>query len=339
MHTRPVNRVPAKAPPAGHAAVGPARQRGMAVIAALLIVAAVTTIAAGLMYRQAAYVRSVQSGQTRVALQAALRGGLMLAERVLKEDGAADARTHFGGAWSAPIVDARLEQMRGSRPPAPMFTGQLQDEQGKINLRTLVWEGNLNVDRVGRVRRLCQLVGVPPEIADRIALRMLASQSASADEGGEPGEGQDAASGGARLPASSAPMPRSLDDLRNIEGMTDEVIARLRPHVTILPSATLINVNTASAEVLTAWFPQISEGLAKTLVGQRNSGQWFVNGPDFVNRLNLPDLAPNSIRVTVNSNWFTLAGAARLDRSVMLLHALMVRTETGTRVIWSREGA
>ena len=62
------------------------RQRGMAVISALLVVAAVTMIVASLLQRQDTFLRAVQAAQTRAQAQAVLEAGLGLARQLLRED-------------------------------------------------------------------------------------------------------------------------------------------------------------------------------------------------------------------------------------------------------------
>ncbi|SAI46266.1 general secretion pathway protein K [Bordetella ansorpii] len=308
-------------------------QRGMAVIAALIVVAAVTTIAAMLMQRQGAYVQAVQTALVRAQLQAALHGGLLSAERQLRSDAERDARTHRGGLWAQPIVDTRLADVRQDDRPGPIITAQLQDEQGKLNLRSLAFQGRLDMALLEQVRKLCGLVGLEPSVADLIAQRILVSQpeanGVTEDEGARKREGVLAA----------APIPRGLDDLRSVPGLDPAAIERLRPHLTLLPNATLVNVNTASPEVIAAIVPGLALDRARTLVAQRDGGQWFIDQTDFLNRLNMPELATNSVRIVVQSNWFQFVGAARLDQSIMLLHALLLRGGAEVHTIWSREGA
>lgn len=315
--------------------IAPHSQQGMAVITALLVVVAVTMIVATLLQRQDAFVRAVQSAQTRAEAQALLRGGLSVARRLLIEDEQRTATTRLDGIWAQPIIDTRLE---AAGRKGAIFTGRLEDEQGKFNLRNLVFRGRFYVDGVAEWRRLCGMLDVPQEIADRVAQRILVAQPTEAgeDNGGVPG-GATQLLPDARI---QAPMPRSLDDLRSVEGFDDAIVAKLRPHVTVLPRVTLVNVNTASAEVIAARVPGMTLDQAKALVARRGAGQWFVNSADFFNRLNMPELQTNQMRVSVNSGWFTLVGAARLGNSIMLTHALLVRSDTGLPVVvWSREGA
>lgn len=235
----------------------------MAVISALLVVAAVTMIVASLLQRQDTFLRNVQAAQTRAQAQLMLEAGLGLARQRLRDDGQRNAATRADGDWAAPIVDTRLQ--RPGREAA--FVGRLEDEQGKFNLRNLVFEGRLYPDSVDELLRLCALVGVTPQAGQAIAQRMLAAQPGAGPRGGQ------------------LPLPRNLEELAGVAGVDAAVLARLRPYVTVLPRVTLVNVNTARAEVIAARVPGLSLDQARAMVAQRDAGQWFVNSGDFANRL------------------------------------------------------
>jgi len=313
----------------------------MAVISALLVVAAVTMIVASLLQRQDTFLRNVQAAQTRAQAQVMLEAGLGLARQLLRDDGQRNAATRADGDWAAPIVDTRLQ--RPGREAA--FVGRLEDEQGKFNLRNLVFEGRLYPDSVDELLRLCALVGVPPQAGQAIAQRMLASQ---------PGPN------GRQLP-----LPRNVDELAGVAGVDAAVLARLRPYVTVLPRVTLVNVNTARAEVIAARVPGMSLDQARAMVAQRDAGLWFVNSGDFANRLEgaqgavadtprdsdasgaraatsrqTPVVRAEAPRVAVASAWFSLTGAARLGGVTLPLKALLARTGAGkAEIVWLREGA
>ena len=164
-----------------------------------------------------------------------------------------------------------------------MFLGRLEDEQGKLNLRNLVFEGKLYQDGVEELARLCQSLGLRPEVADALAQRMLASLPPPH----KAGDGAASARPGEAGRPGLAPFPRSLDELAGAPGVDAGVVARLRPYVTVLPRVTLVNVNTRRAEVIAARVPDLSLEQAKALVAQRDAGMWFATEGDFANRLNL----------------------------------------------------
>ncbi|NWE73880.1 general secretion pathway protein GspK, partial [Pseudomonas gingeri] len=140
------------------------------------------------------------------------------------------------------------------------------------------------------------------------------------------------------LPATR-PMLRSLQDLRSVEGVDEQTLALLAPHVTILPANTWVNGNTATAEVLASQVPGLSPQRARGLINERDAGQWFINRGDFVNRLRMPQLIVTDIKVGITSDWFLLTGQSRGERRRVSLAALLHRSqEQMPQVIWSRVG-
>ncbi|QXI25913.1 type II secretion system minor pseudopilin GspK [Pseudomonas vanderleydeniana] len=315
-----------------------AKQEGMAIISALLIAAVVAVIAAGMLSRETVFTRSLEAEQLRVQGSWQLRGGLELSRQVLWEARQRDPLTHQAQAWAQPIQSAR-----GGR-----FDGRLEDEQGKFNLRNLVSDERIDAEQMEGFARLCEMIGVKSVVAQRIAQRVISSyprlqnpeRQASGALQGTFDSGRLTSPGAADKPLpATRPMLRSLDDLRSVDGVDDETLARLAPHVTILPANTWINGNTATAEVLASQVPGLSPQRARGLISERDSGQWFINRGDFVNRLRMPQLVVADIKVGITSEWFLLLGQARNDRRRVNLTALLHRSELDMpQVIWSRVG-
>lgn len=111
-------------------------------------------------------------------------------------------------------------------------------------------------------------------------------------------------------------------------------------YVTILPETTWINGNTARAEVLAACVPGLGLDQARRVLGERDRGRWFLNRGDFVNRLNMPQLQAQSVKVGITSDWFLLTAYARRDRQEVRLQALVQRKAgESTAVNWMRVGS
>ncbi|MFJ4392133.1 type II secretion system minor pseudopilin GspK [Pseudomonas soli] len=315
-----------------------ARQEGMAVISALLIAAVVAVIAAGMIERQGLQTRQVESRQMALQGQWALEGGLQLSRRVLFEQRLRDPLVRGGQPWTRPMRDVPSGSVR--------FDGQLEDEQGKFNLRNLVVDGQVDSEALATFQRLCALIGIGERLATAIAGQVIDSypqrppvSSGSAGQGLQGGRATSPAVAAEPLPARRA-MLRSVDALAGLKGMDAEALQRLRRFVTVLPALTWINGNTASAEVLAAQVPGLSLQQAMALVAERDSGRWFINRGDFVNRLRMPQLAMANVRVGINSDWFRLRGQARLGSRELPLQALLRQREGQLPdVIWSRVGA
>ena len=283
-----------------------AKQRGMAIISALLIAAVVAVIAGAMLTRQSVFTRSLEAEQSRVQGQWLLLGGLERSRQMLWEARQKDVLTRLDQPWA--------------RAQVGVFEGRIDDEQGKFNLRNLVNRQQPDAEQLQSFERLCRTLGVAPAVSRRISQRVIASY----EQNGQP---------------AKYPMLRSLDDLSGLEGLTPEVLQRLQAYVSVLPGNTWVNGNTASAEVLSAVVPQLSLSQAHGLVAERDNGHWFINRGDFVNRLHLPQVELEAVQVGITSEWFRLQGQARRERRRVTIDALLHRPEDREpRVIWSRVG-
>ena len=284
-----------------------AKQRGMAIISALLIAAVVAVIAAGLLTRQRVFTRSLEAEQLRIQGQWLLLGALEDSRQRLWEARQKDVLTRLDQPWA--------------RAQKGLFEGRLEDEQGKFNLRNLVNRGRPDAEQVQNFERLCGLIGVDGALSRRISQRVIASY----DQTDRP---------------AKYPMLRSLDDLSGVEGLDPLLLQRMQGFVSVLPGVTWVNGNTARAEVLSAVVPGLSLSQAQALVAERDGGRWFINRGDFVNRLHLPQVAVESVLVGITSEWFRLQGQTRREQRRVTLDALLHRPENRQpQVIWSRVGA
>jgi general secretion pathway protein K len=280
-----------------------AKQRGMAIISALLIAAVVAVLAGAMLTRQTVFTRSLEAEQLRIQGQWLLQGGLERSRQLLWDARQKDVLTRLDQPWA--------------RAQGGAFEGRIEDEQGKFNLRNLVSREQVDTEQLQSFERLCRLIGVDPTVSRRISQRVIASYE----------------------PPAKYPMLRSLDELSGIEGLDPLVLQRMQAYISVLPGPTWVNGNTASAEVLSAVVPQLSLAQAHGLVAERDSGQWFINRGDFVNRLHLPQVAVDSVQVGITSEWFRVQGQARREQRRVTLDALLHRPEDRQpRVIWSRVG-
>lgn len=299
-------------------------QYGMAVIAALLVVSVAAVLTAGLFQRQATLTRTVENDQARAQARWLLLGGMDWARMVLRSDARRQAITHTQQLWATPVTDLRVS--RDDEDRAAFFSGYVEDEQGKYNLTNLAKNRNIAPTELATLQRLLSLLELPGPLANRIALRVATAQTAvSQDTTGDAAQPQ-------------APGLQVLDDLRTLEGVSDEVVRTLRPFVTILPVDTALNPNTASAEVLSASVAGLSLTRARQVVAQRDQGQWFNDRADFLNRLGDPDLASTDVRLDTQSQWFLVTGSVALDRAVIRMQSLVERSGRNTpRIVWRRE--
>jgi general secretion pathway protein K len=299
------------------------RERGMAVIAALLVVAVAAVLTAGLFQRQATLARGIENDQSREQARWLLTAGIDWARLILGADGRRHATTRTDQLWATPIAD--MEVSRAGSGQQAWFSGFVEDEQGKFNLASLASGGVVLEDRVLALQRLAKSLSLQPDLATRIAQRVVESQYRM--------DGQQVAGVPVR------PGLASIDDLRGIDGVTPDAVNALRPFVAVLPVGSAVNINTASPEVLNAVVPGLGIGTARQLVAARERGQWFRDRADFISRLPQPLPEAGDADLDVGSEWFLVTGTVRLARADARVQALLRRqAPQSPRIIWIREG-
>lgn len=292
------------------------RQKGMAVIGALIVVAAASAAAANIMERQSLLADTLAGERDRVQAKWLLRGGLDWARVILFNDARNNAVTLKDAIWAQPIAGLEITPPDGHR--SAYFSGQIEDEQGKYNLTRLALNGAVHSTELHNLEKLLASLDIAPELAPAIAQRVASTQPL------------------AGMPAS-APMLRSLHDLIGLEQITLGSLAILAEYLTVLPQAAALNINTASAEVLSASIPGLDLASARALIEQRNQGVWFTSRGDFLNRLHNAEAARN-LPLEVRSEWFKVTGQVTLDHASASLQALLHRQDDGPPTIrWIKD--
>lgn len=298
------------------------RQRGAAVLLALFIATLATLIVSGLFYRQFVLLRTIENEQLAAQSRALLRGALDWSRAILRGS-TQDKSVMFDGLdepWAQPLADMRLDTLGSSQAAAAQATlsGSIEDAQGRINLANLVEGGEVVERELDTLRRLATLLQLPPASAELIAARVLATA--------------------ARPPGDAArPLPLLLaGDIAGIAGLSADAAARLAPYLVILPEASPLNVNTASAEVLAARIATLDLARARSLVATRERLGHFNSLGDFRNHAG--GLAIDEQGLAIKSDHFLVRGQVRLDRATTRMEALVKRDPNHiARVLWQRE--
>jgi general secretion pathway protein K len=291
-------------------------QQGTAVIMAMLIVAAVAALVSGAMWQQNALIRQTENELQYAQARWLMRGAIDWAGVILREDARTSSVDHPGEPWAVPLADTRLNENDG-RPPAYM-AGGIQDEQGKFNLRNLVANAQIDSRELATLGRLVASLGLNEALAQRIAERVLAAVQAAA----------------ARQPALGLV---EVDDLIAVDGMDPKALERLHPYLTVLPEATPVNANTASAEVLAAQFPDFSVMDARRLVSERERA-FFKDLGDARSRLS--NAGANSAAqapLAVATRYFAIEGDVTYGHARMRARALVKREGNRVELLWLKE--
>ncbi|HLT98665.1 MAG TPA: type II secretion system minor pseudopilin GspK [Burkholderiaceae bacterium] len=291
------------------------KQKGMAVIGALIVVAATSVATASIMERQTLLADTLIGERDRVQAKWLLRGGVDWARVILLNDARNNAVTLRSAIWAQPIVGLEITTPDGAR--RAHFSGLVEDEQGKYNLARLASGGEVKASELAGLQSLLHSLGMPSALAPAIALRVAQSQP------------------GPSKPATAVGL-RSIEDLLGVDGVTPNMVAVLSEWLTFLPPNTPLNVNTASAEVLTASLPGLDLATARSLVEERDGGIWFTSRGDFLNRLKNTEGARRAL-LDVRSEWFKVSGEVQLQHARVSMTALLQRQgSTPPNVIWMR---
>jgi general secretion pathway protein K len=142
-------------------------------------------------------------------------------------------------------------------------------------------------------------------------------------------------------PSDTQPMEiAQVDDLLAIPEFSAEMLNKIRDWIVVLPRATPVNVNTASAEVLEARLDTITGDTitaadAAALVASRKIASF--RPADFATRL--PGRTLSTSAISFGSEYFLVNGKVRMNRAALEAQALIERNATtyATAVIWIRE--
>jgi len=294
------------------------RQRGVALITAIVLVAIATVLAVHIGTRAALDLRRTTGlAALDQGWQVAL-GAEAWAAEVLKDD---DTTTdHLAEAWAQPL------------PPLPIdggeLRGALEDMQGRFNLNNLVKpDRTVNEQQVEVFQRLLVLVGAQERWAGMMADWLDADTVPHMVDGAEDG-----------TYLSQSPPYRAANvlvttttEMMALPGMTRDEFERIRPYVAALPVGTTINLCTAKAPVLSALVEGGTDfGDAELLASNRKDGCYPTT--EF---LKSDPASWNQIQSLVDekSDWFRAVTAVRIGTSEFTLYSLMHRSGTAIRTV------
>ncbi|EHK67743.1 type II secretion system minor pseudopilin GspK [Achromobacter arsenitoxydans] len=304
------------------------RERGAAVVSALIIVAIVAALTTSLFQRQTASTRRVENELARVQARAMLAGGIDWARLVVRDHGRREPTTRGDQIWATPVLDTRIERPGDDR--VAVFSGGVQDEQGKYNLYNLARNGVPQPEQEDVLRRLLNTLQLPDTLAARMIDIVASAQP--------PVQAADAPSTPGKAPQARAPLPRGVDEVAALLGLEPPMRNALRRTMTLLPAATSVNVNTAPAEVIAALVPGLSLSQARAMAGERDRGNWFNNTGDFANRLAGTGVKTPAPSVSTNSGWFLASGTVVYERARVSMQALVRSAPPAAPdTIWTRE--
>ena len=301
------------------------RQRGVALVSVLLVVAVAPAVAYAMVDRQGFTIaHSQQTLAGSQARQFAL-GGEQYARQILYADWEEEETRAIDTLleeWSAP---AEAFEVRGGA-----LEIRIQDLERRFNLNA-VSGGREGAQNTARLKRLLAALGIDANLADRWVDWVDADQDVTA-LGSE-----DAAHLMGDPPRRAANQRAAhVSELVVATGLDAQAFERLRPHITVLPFDDLhINVNTANEMVLGTLAPNFTAARAMSLVEQERE---VARVEDITSTH--PELGEAVAVLTVQSAFFRVQVRAEVDGARSELTSLLHRhPETGAlTLLWRSYG-
>ena len=296
------------------------RRRGVALLTAMVTVTLVATIAAGATWQLARQVDVERAERTRQQMDWLLSGAIDWARLILHEDALSSQIDALSEPWALPLRESRISTLMSSEGSeaddpalAAYLSGQITDEQSKLNLVNLIDGSSISPVTAAQFQRLFQVLGVPQDELTRL----------------EAGLQQAVASG-----SQGALLPTRLAQLEGW-GLAPPTIAALEPYVALLPERTPVNINTAAPAVLVAAVAGLSMSDAERLVADRTLRPYRdlgVAGQDLGRSAGVLNTADHA----VGSRYFKITARMDYDGS-SIREAVWVRRDGSQVTILARE--
>lgn len=291
------------------------RNRGVALITALLISALAAMVATNLAWDNALDVRRTTVMLHRdQAMQIALGAESWLIS-ILHQDLEDTQTDHLGEIWAQELPGLPIE--------GGEVSGRVVDLQGRFNINNLIDEnGEVQPEALEQFRRLLAALELDPKLAGVTADWLDANQEPQFPDGAEDAIYTTV------VPPYRTPnrMLTSVSELAAVEGMNKEAFEVLAPHITALPGKTTINANTATPAVLQSLDENLTAGDVQSLLSERAEGG-FANVQTAFSSVVSPDVVNSLSGAT---NYFQLQVVVEIGNVRLTLYSLLQRTPQGS---------
>ena len=311
------------------------KQRGAALLMAMLTVTLVATFAAASLWQQWRSVEVEAAERSRVQSSWVLTGALDWARLILREDARpTNTVDHLGEPWAVPLQESRLstflaadrDHVGDPNDDVDAFlSGQIIDLQSRLNINNLVDGTKIAEAPYKSFARLFEQLNLPPQELSVMAENLRLTAQATAVTGAT---GTESASAAGPIPL----VPQRTEQLGWL-GLSPATVARLQPFVTVLPLRTAVNVNTASIEVLLASIPGLGRSDAQRLVTSRERSPFRATA-DALNLLNKGTAPTPDIELSVTSGYFEVEGRLRIGPTMVVEHSLVARSGLNVVTLW-----
>ena len=296
-------------------------QRGVALVTALLVVSLVTVAAVAMATRQQVDVRRTANLLHGEQAYAHAVSAESWARVVLRRDAKDNDYDVLEDEWATALPPIAVE--------GGLVSGRVEDRQGRFNLNNLVdSDGEVSEPDLEYFIRLLENLDLEETLADRLIDWLDRDIDVRFPEGAEDQEYLLL-----ELPYRAANRYMSdISELRLVKGFDRNVISLLLPHVTVLPTRTPINVNTATEVVLQALHTELNSGDVGVLIEDRGESG-YQTLEEFLEHDALAGLTLD-VEVDVSSDYFRVLTDVQVGQGQARLESLLARDDSEVRVIY-----
>ena len=298
------------------------RKKGVALITVMLIIALATILAVSMSSRQQLNVhRSSNIFNFEQAYQYVL-GAELWAQQILKRDQKDNNTDSLQDDWAS------------SLPPLPIeggsMSGHIEDLQARFNINNLVLNGKVQSLEVDRFKRLLRTLELNEDLS-AVIIDWLDENEKVTFSGAED---NDYLNFSPAYRAANHAM-QDLSELILLKDFSFDSYEKLRPFICVLESGTEINVNTASAEILSSLVSNLALADAKSLVADRDKNI-YKNIDDFLQQPILKQTKIKKEGLGVSSHHFQLNSTAQIDKINIDFTTILRRENDETVIILKR---
>ena len=302
----------------------------------MLTVTLVATLASAALWQQWRSTEVEQAERQRVQAGWILTGALDWARLILREDARSNQNSgnadHLGEPWALPLEEARLSSFlaadksnNADNTLEAFLSGEMIDMQSRLNFNNLVRttgggataKAETSEVDLRAFSKLFEQLGLPlAELTNAAAELRNTTQLALTDP----------------LPSRTALLPKKFAQLAWL-GISRNSLGRLEPYVTVLPTRSTLNLNTASAQAISASLPGMDMAQARQMVTARER-EPFRTMADARAAVPAVTAQLSDLYHGVRSNHFEVRGRLRLDNTIIEERSLVVRNNLDVRVSW-----
>jgi general secretion pathway protein K len=304
------------------------RQRGVALIIALLLVALGTLVVSALIEQNQLAVARTRNMLREQQAYAYARGLEAYAFEVLRRDAAEGTGIDSNNdLWATPMPPMDV--------PGGKLAGRMRDLNGCLNLNALVINNVPNPIEIARMQRLLRLLKLNPELTEAM-IDWIDSDNTPEARGAE-----DLSYLLLDPPYRAANRPfRHVSELRLVKGFDDAAYRSIEPHVCAATPGAVMNVNTASDLVLRTLIEGMSEASAQRLYNHGRARYQSIDQVQGV--LQQEGLVPltdaEALRLGYTSNQFLAETMIELDGIPLNYFSVIEREAGSLRVIARSRG-